>query len=252
MTKTQPLQPISSGQFEATKWTLVTTAARRKGADEQPREVAEAMESLCRAYWPPLYAFIRRNGFSAHDAEELTQEFFANLLEKNFLGDVHPDKGRFRSFLLASAKHFLSNHRDHIGALKRGGGRKVISLDSKDFETLGRIEPSHGESPEKSFDRKWAMILLQAVLDRLGAECRADGVERLFNALRGYLTHTEESRPYAQAALELGMSEGSIKVAVHRMRKRYRALLREEIAQTVERDADVDDEIRDLFSAFGN
>jgi RNA polymerase sigma-70 factor (ECF subfamily) len=234
-----------AGHFAATHWTVVLAAAR----GEASSRAGEAMAELCRTYWYPLYAFLRRRGHEAHEAEDLTQEFFARLLGQDFLANVDRHKGRFRSFLLAALKHFLSDQRDRAAAQKRGGGRPVISLDSLDAEARYRLEPAQGLTPEKMFEKQWALSLLELVLSRLHAEMAAAGKSVLFEALKDTLTGV---RPITYAAIgaELGMSEGAVKVAAHRIRRRYRALLRAEIAQTVASPDEIRDEIRYLMSCL--
>ena len=210
----------------------------------------EALETLCRNYWYPLYAFVRRQGHSPHDAQDLTQAFFARLLEKNYLADVQREKGRFRSFLLASLKHFLANEWDRERALKRGGGRKLIALDEDSAESRYKLEPKDDLSADKIYERRWALTLLDQVLSKLRREFEIDGKLDHFEILKPYLSAGRTSVSYAQAADKLGMNEGAIKVAVHRLRKRYRELLRAEIAQTVATASEVDAEIRYLFAAL--
>ena len=192
---------------------------------------------------------MRRRGFEAHEAEDLTQEFFARLLAKNYLVDVDREKGKFRSFLLASLKHFLANEWDRAQAKKRGGGHTIISLDA---ETRYRQEPKDELSADKLLDRQWAIALLDQVLARLGAEYAEAGKSEVFEQLKDSLTGTRDSIPYAAIAAKLDTTEGAVKVAVHRLRQRYRKLLREEIAHTVASPAEIDDEIRHLFAAFSS
>ena len=228
--------------FPATRWTLIA-AAKESGSPAARKALAE----LCQAYWYPLYAFIRRSGHDTNEAEDLTQAFFASLLEKEAFASADPARGRFRSFLLASCKHFLANQHDRSVAQKRGGGRPVLTLD--DAEARYRRETARSQSPEQLFDRRWALALLESVLDRLRQEYDSGGKSRLFSELKGFLTG-DTARPHAVVATELGMSEGAVKVAVHRMRRRYRELLRDEIGQTLGEPAEVDDEIRALFVAL--
>jgi RNA polymerase sigma-70 factor (ECF subfamily) len=221
-------------------------AAARDGETVQAKA---ALTALCRAYWYPLYAYIRHQGYPADRAEDLTQEFFARLLEKDALAAVEQEKGRFRSFLLAACRHFLANQHDHDQALKRGGGRQALSIDFRDADGRYAHEPAHGETPERLFERRWALALLDQVLARLRGEYEAAGKGRLFECLKGRLTGDASS--HAWAAADLGLSEGAVKVAVHRLRKRYRELLREEIAQTLDDPGQVEEEIRALFAALG-
>ncbi len=231
--------------FPATRWSLV--AAAKGGASPESRR---ALAELCQTYWYPLYAYVRRRGFPHEAAQDLTQEFFARLLEKGGFESVDPARGRFRSFLLAACNHFLANEHDRATALKRGGCRPALPLEFDDAEGRYRREPAHDLTPERLFDRRWALALLEAVLGRLRREYEAAGKGRLFELLQGHLTG-DAGRPYAEAAAELGVSEGSVKVAAHRLRGRYRDLLRDEIGQTLADPAEVDDEIRALFAALG-
>jgi RNA polymerase sigma-70 factor (ECF subfamily) len=235
----------SPGRFATTHWSVVVAA--RDGEAEQAQA---ALADLCRVYWYPLYAYVRRQGYPADRAQDLTQEFFARLLEKDFLGAVDQEKGKFRAFLLAACKHFLANERDRARAQKRGGGRPCLSLDFDDAEERYGREPEHGQTAEKLFERRWALALLDGVLDRLSAEHAARGKGVLFDRLRGFLLGERQPGGYAGAAAELGLTEGAVKVAVHRLRQRYRELLREEIGRTVDDPEDIDDEIRALFAAL--
>jgi len=228
----------AASRFAATRWTIVLAA----GHGTSP-QAGRALEELCRTYWYPLYAYVRRRGYESHEAEDLTQEFFARLLAKKYLADVDREKGRFRSFLLASLKHFLANEWDRAHAQKRGGGQTLVSLDA---ETRYQREPVDEASADKLLDRAWAVALLDQVLARLEMESEP----KQFAALKAFLTVGQDAIPYAEVAGKLGTTEGAVKVAVHRLRKRYRALLREEIAHTVASPAEIDDEIRHLFAAF--
>lgn len=230
--------------FAPTRWTVVL-AAGRQGASEQ---AAEALAELCRTYWYPLYAYIRRRGHTTHAAEDLTQEFFARLLAQDFLAGVAREKGKFRSFLLAALKHFLANEWDRAQSQKRGGGRRLIPLDALSAESRYRQEPADTLTPEKLFERQWAATLLEQTLARLQAEFAAEGKLTQFEALKGYLTTDAPSSSYADVGEKLALSAGAVKVAVHRLRRRYRELLRSEIAQTVADPADVDEEIRHLLA----
>jgi RNA polymerase sigma-70 factor (ECF subfamily) len=229
--------------FATTHWSLVLAAR-----DRAEPGAADALSSLCDLYWYPLYAYVRRRGHGADEAHDLTQEFFARLLEKDFLAAVDRGKGRFRAFLLAACNHFLANERDRARAKKRGGGRPVLSLD--DAEGRYRTEPAGGLTPEKLFERRWAMALLQQVMTRLRDEFEAKGKGRQFDGLRGFLVG-EKGAGYRRAAEELALSEGAVKVAVHRLRQRYRELLYEEIARTVGAPDEVEEEVRALFAALG-
>lgn len=236
--------PCDSAGFAATRWTVVLAAKGRNSP-----EAADAMAELCRVYWYPLYAFIRRRGYETHEAEDLTQEFFARLLEKHGLAGVDREKGKFRAFLMAAVKHFLANQRDRARAKKRGGGRAVIAWEGLNAEARYRLEPAHELTPERLFERRWALAVLDQVLARLQDEFDKGGKTQLFAALKGTLTGRVES-PYAVIAERLGMSEVAVKVAVHRLRKRYREVLREEIAHTVADPAEIDEEIRHLLDCL--
>jgi RNA polymerase sigma-70 factor (ECF subfamily) len=231
--------------FATTRWSLVAAARDRAAPPAR-----EALAELCRAYWYPVYAFVRRCGHGHAEAEDLTQEFFARLLGKDALAAVDPARGRFRSFLLASCRHFLANQHDRERARKRGGGRPTLPLDFGGADDRYRREPAHDDTPEKLFERRWALALLDEVLARLRAEYEATGKGQLFALLKGHLTGDDPGLPHAAAAEQLGMTEGAVKVAVHRLRKSYRELLRQEIAQTLADPAEVDDEIRSLFAAL--
>ncbi len=238
--------PVTSAQgFVATQWSVVLRAAR-----DSSEQSASALDEICRAYWPPLYAFLRRNGHSPPDAQDLTQSFFAALLEKEFLKDVHPDKGRFRSFMLAALKHFAANERDKAQALKRGGGLKFQPLDFDDAETRYCAEATRQLSPDRLFERAWAFTLLDRVLKRLQNEYVASGKNELHTMLKDSVLGGKNSQTYEEIAQKLGTSEGAVKVAAHRMRTRYRELLREEIAATVTDSKEIDDELRHLFSVI--
>ena len=234
------------GRFTTTHWSLVLAAAGAEDAHGR-----EALAKLCQVYWYPLYAFVRRQGHDPHDAQDLTQEFFMRLLEKDYLGDVDRSKGKFRSFLLAALKHFLSKEWARAKTLKRGGGHTLVSLDTLSAEDRYRREPEDNATPERLFERRWALTLLDRVLTRLSEEYETTGKRAMFEQLQGCLTGDSDLLPYAELAARLGMTEGAVKVVVHRLRQRYRGVLREEIAQTVADPAEIDDEIRQLFSALG-
>lgn len=241
----------SSGQskdaagFFSTRWSLVVTAGDQEGSDAR-----SALQALCTLYWPPLYAYIRRQGFEAATAEDLTQGFLAMLLERGDLAKADPDRGRFRSFLLTALKHFLINEREREQALKRGGGQARLSLDFQTTESSLKIEPSGGETPESLFERQWALMLLDRVRQLLQAEYVSSGRQKLYAQLEGLLTGAGLESKYSEVAGDLGMSEVAVKVAAHRLRQRFGELLRQEIAQTVASPDDIDGEIRDLFEAL--
>jgi RNA polymerase sigma-70 factor (ECF subfamily) len=208
------------------------------------------MAELCRTYWYPLYAFVRRRGYESHEAEDLTQEFFLRLLAKHYLANVAPEKGKFRTFILTAMRHFLANEWDRSQAIKRGGGNSIISFDAPTAESRYQLEPSHTLTPEKLYERQWAITVLEQVLNRLQAEFAWEGKESLFNRLKPYLTADRETAQYAELAGELGMTEGALKTAVHRLRRRYRQILRNEIAQTIAEPEEIDEEIRYLLSCL--
>jgi len=243
--RVQKTESDGGRSFAATRWTVVLTA----GHGSSP-QAGRALEELCLTYWYPLYAYVRRRGHSPHEAEDLTQEFFARLLARNYLADVDREKGKFRSFLLASLKHFLANEWDRARAAKRGGGQPHLSLDVETAETRYRSEPVDDLTPEKLLERQWALALLDQVLTRLQAEFVADGKEKQFDELKVWLTEGKGATSYAAMAARLGTTEGAAKVAVHRLRRRYRELLREEISHTVATPAEIEEEIRHLFAAF--
>ena len=228
-------------EFLTTHWSVVIRA-RGDGSGAQA-----ALGKLCEAYWYPLYAYVRRQGMPAHDAQDLTQEFFARLLAKGWLAGVDRDLGRFRSWLLASLKHFLANEWDKSRAKKRGGGAVLFSFDELDAENRLRHEPAD-DSAEKLYDRRWAMMLLDAVMARLRAEMAGAGKLAHFEALKFCLAG--EKTAYVEVGARLAMSEGAVKVAVHRLRERYRALLRAEIAETVASPDEIEDELRALLAAL--
>ena len=236
---------VDAGHFQTTHWSVVLAAGQRVTPQS-----AEALEKLCRTYWYPLYAYIRRQGYDAHDAQDLTQAFFARFLEKNYLGDVDRAKGKFRSFLLASLKHFLANEWDKARAKKRGGAQTFIPLDNGSAETRYGLEPAHDETADKIYERRWALTLLDQVLARLQGEYVAAGKTRSFDELKVFLTGEKSSAPYSEVAAKLKLTEGAVKVAVHRLRHRYRELLRAEIAQTVGSPDEIDAELRHLFAAL--
>jgi len=232
-------------QFATTRWSQVLAAGQSPTCDSR-----EALSRLCELYWYPLYSYVRRWGYDADQAQDLTQEFFARLLEKHYLQTADPARGRFRSFLLASLKHFLSNERDRVHAVKRGGRTTVLPLEFENAEGRYSREPPDPETPETVYERRWALTLLERTLGRLRHEFDAAGKKELFGRLEGHLTGEQEALPYAELAADLGMTEGAIKVTVHRLRRRFGALLREEISETVSEPSQVDDEIRELFRAL--
>lgn len=235
-----------SSSFAVTRWTVVLAAAEGRSGTARRRALGE----LARVYWFPLYSYIRRRGHAAPQAEDLTQDFFARLLEKKSLAAVDRERGKFRSFLLASVKNFLANEWDKSQTEKRGGGRAVVALDALDAETRYALEPADELTAERLFERRWALAVLDQVLGRLEQEYAAREAGEIFAALKDCLAGTAAEPGYAALATRLGMSEGAVKVAAHRLRKRYRELLREEIAETVASPELVDEEIRHLLDCL--
>jgi RNA polymerase sigma factor (sigma-70 family) len=231
--------------FHTTRWTVVVTAGRRHTPQSDI-----ALEELCRSYWFPLYAYVRRRGYAKEDAEDLTQAFFAAFLGKNYLHGLSVERGRFRAFLLAALKHFLANEWDKSQRQKRGGAASHLSLDWQSADTQFQVADATVLGPDKAFDREWAVALLGNVIERLDAECAAEGHTREFEVLKIFLTAGKGALPHAAAAAALGLEEGAVRVAVHRLRKRYRELLRDEIAQTLADSSQVDEELRALFGSF--
>jgi RNA polymerase sigma factor (sigma-70 family) len=233
--------------FATTHWTVVLAAGRRHTPQSDG-----ALEELCRTYWFPLYAYVRRRGNTKEDAEDLVQAFFARFLAKNYLEGLSAERGRFRAFLLASLKHFLINEWKKTQRLKRGGGEKLLSLDWQTADTQFQVAATNEPSPDKAFDREWALALLAKVIERLRTECDAAGKSKQFEQLKIFLTAGKGALSHAEAAKKLGMDETAVRVAVHRLRKRYRQLLRDEISQTLTDPAQVDEEMRALFGAFAD
>lgn len=235
---------MTGARFSTTQWSLVLAAGAAQSSEGEA-----ALARLCTLYWYPLFAFVRRQGHSADEAEDLTQAFFARLIEKGDISDADRSRGRFRSFLLASCKHFLSNQRDRERTLKRGGGHEAISIDVAAAEARYQRALAHDETPERLYDRQWTLTLLETVVAQLKEEYAANGNVRLFDALRPFITGDGEGDAYASVAAGLDMSEGAVKVAVHRLRRRYREALREHVADTVGSLQEVDDEMRYLLAS---
>jgi RNA polymerase sigma factor (sigma-70 family) len=232
-------------QFHTTHWSLVVAAAGQEGEASKT-----ALADLCQAYWYPLYAFLRRRGNSTQDASDLTQGFFAALLEKGYLADADPERGRFRSFLLTAVTRFAAKEHDRAIALKRGGGKRILAIDFKEGERRYQCEPADNWTPERIFERRWALTLLDRTLAQLRNEHAAAGKMDHFEGLKIFLTGEAGAPPLRQLAEQLGMTEGAVKVAIHRLRQKYRELLRAEIAQTVAAHDDVDDELTLLLAAL--
>ena len=232
--------------FVTTHWSVVLSAR-----DQDSPKSSEALEALCRTYWFPLYAFVRRQGRSPHDAQDLTQEFFARLLAKEYLKSAAQEKGRFRTFLLVALKRFLANEWDRQHAQKRGGLSLIVPIDPELAESRFVAGPAHELQPDLLFDRQWALTLLERTMTRLHEEYVATGRAKLFELLRGCLAKDESALPYAEIAARLNLTEAAVKMAVQRLRARYREILRAEIADTVASPEEIEEEIRHLFSTFG-
>jgi RNA polymerase sigma factor (sigma-70 family) len=225
-------------RFPTTSWSLIVASIRRPTAASH-----EALTRLCQAYWFPLYAHVRKHGYDADQAQDLTQEFFTRLLERRYLAQFRRERGRFRSFLIGALKHFLANEHDRAQAQKRGGRLLILPLEFDAAEGRYSVDPGHNVTPEKVFERQWALTLLDRALSKLKTA-------EHFDQLKPCLTANGAQVSYRQLAAQLGTSEGAVKVAVHRLRRRFRDLLHAEIAQTVENPDQIDDEIRYLFSVL--
>ncbi len=230
-------------EFPTTRWTLVVAAA-----DPQRKDARSALVSLCEGYWYPLYAYVRRRGYPADQAQDLTQEFFIRVLEGRYLDCADPEKGRFRAFILTSLKFFLADEADRNRAQKRGGGN-VLSLEISSGEERYQREPAHNQTPERIFERRWALSVLDRVMERLRSEFVHHGRPEHFERLKVFLLGQSDA-PYAALAREMNTSEGALKVAIHRLRKRYRELFRQEIADTVADPAEVESELRFLAAVL--
>src|SRR5215831_8830725 len=232
-----------SSQFPTTRWTMVVAAG-----DPHRKEARSALAALCENYWYPLYAFLRRRGYAADQAQDLTQEFFIRVLEGRYLDRADPEKGRFRAFLLTSLKFFVSDEQDRNRAQKRGGGA-LLPLEFSSGEERYQREPAHDETPERIFERRWALSVLDRVVESLRREFVQHGRPEHFERLKVFLL-AQPDAPYVSLALEMNTSEGALKVAIHRLRKRYRELFRQEIANTVADPADVESELRYLAAVL--
>ena len=237
--------PPRQASFDTTRWSVVAAAG-----DHLSPDATAALEKLCRAYWYPLYAYIRRKGLAPADAQDVTQEFFCRLIGKNYLASVDRRRGSFRSFLLASVNHLLANEWDKARALKRGGGRQIISLDAEEAEGRYVQEPAAHDSPEKAFDRRWATTLLDRALALLREEFAVEEKLAQFDLLKAFLSDIAEEGAYAALAEPLGLEPGGVSVAVHRLRLRYREIVRAEIAQTVANEAELKAEMSHLFAVM--
>lgn len=233
--------------FPTTHWSVVLSAG-----EEDSAQATEALGRLCQTYWYPLYAYVRRRGYAVHDAQDLTQEFFARLLEKNFLNAVRQERGKFRWFLLSALKRFLANEWNHDRAAKRGGSHNLLSLDEETAEGRYRLEIADHLTPEKLFDQRWALTLLEQAQEQLRGEYETTGRGPLFEQLKVFLSGDRTPVSRSEAGTALGLNEGAVNVAVHRLRQRFRDCLREQIAQTVLTPAEVEEEIRQLFALFND
>jgi RNA polymerase sigma-70 factor (ECF subfamily) len=247
VTHTPSYSASGDSRFATTQWQLVRSAGATPSAAARA-----ALSELCERYWYPLYSFVRRRGHEPDEAADLTQAFFVKLLEGDAISQATPERGRFRSFLLASMSHFIANHWRAERAQKRGGGKLVsLEMNFDDGESRYRLEPTHEQTPERIFARRWALTLLQQALEALRTELLAAGKEQQFLVLRGYLDDSTHAS-YQAAAEQLGISEVAVRVAVHRLREKYRRQLRAQVAQTVETEAEIDQELQDLLAALEN
>jgi RNA polymerase sigma factor (sigma-70 family) len=244
MTNGHTMHTLSGpSQFPTTRWSLVVAAG-----DPGRKEARSALVSLCENYWYPLYAYLRRRGYPADQAQDLTQEFFIRVLEGRYLDRAYPEKGRFRSFILTSLKFFVGDEEDRQHAHKRGGG-VLVSLEFSSGEERYQREPAHDETPERIFERRWALSVLDRVVEKLRNEFVQHGRPEHFERLKQFLLGRSDA-PYAELAREMNTSEGALKVAIHRLRKRYRGLFREEIADTVADPGEVESELRFLAAVL--
>jgi DNA-directed RNA polymerase specialized sigma24 family protein len=237
--------PESACQFSTTRWSVVLTAGR-----ELSPESEAALEKLCRAYWHPVCSFARRKGWNDEDAKDLTQQFFASLLERKDFSGLDPRKGRFRTFLLTAFTHFLANEHDRATAQKRGGGRTVISLDQFPPDELGKVSPVTAVAPDTIYDVRWAQTILQAALRQLKEGMSRADKQNQFDALKQFLTANAAAGDYALVAQRLGVEEAAAPVLVHRLRQRFRELVRAEVAQTVSSPLEMEEEMRYLFAVL--
>ena len=236
---------VAQPLFATTHWSVVLATA----GEDQPQATA-ALEQLCQTYWYPLYAYVRRRGYSPEDAQDLTQQFFLRFLRKNYPAQADRAKGRFRSFLLLTLNHFLSDERERATTRKRGGGQVFISLDEQAPEDRYRLEPADELDPEKVFERRWAQTILDQALARLRTEFVSSGRAEHYEVLKSFEPGEQKTLSYAEAAARLGVSESAVKSMIHRLRQRHRELVREEIAQTVSSVSEIDEELRHLLAVI--
>ena len=237
--------PRPPGLFATTHWSVVLAA----GTQDSP-QAAEALETLCRTYWYPLYAYVRRRGYGPEDAQDLTQSFFTRLLKENYPRQANRARGKFRSFLLLTLNHFLSDERARATARKRGGGQVIVSLDAHSSEGRYCLEPADQLTPDRLFERRWARTILDGALARLRAEYAAAGKAEEYEVLKAFEPGEQKTISYADAAARLGVSEGAVKSMIHRLRERHRQLVRDEVAQTVSNGAEVDEELHHLIAVI--
>lgn len=236
---------MGGGAFRTTRWSVVLSAGDRDDPGGQ-----EALARLCEDYWYPVYVFVRRSGRGADEARDLTQEYFARMIERRYLAGVEPGRARFRSFLLASVKHFLANARRDAAALKRGGGARPLSLDGEDPETVYHRQTANERTPEEAYLHQWANLVLDRARKRMASDLEAIGKAEQYEVARGHLGGGGEPLPYQRIAERLGVSVDAAKMTVSRLRKRFGRTLREEVAQTVEDPSQIDDEVRSLIAAL--
>jgi RNA polymerase sigma-70 factor (ECF subfamily) len=241
-----PMPDAAPRRFQTTRWTLV-----RATRNLDSTEARQAIASLCELYWYPVYAFIRRSGHSEDDARDLTQAFFTRVIEKDAFQEARPERGKFRTFLLSSVRHFLANQRDAARAQKRGGGQALLSLEFEAGERRYVIDPPGDETPERTYERKWALEVIGQTMKALEARYRQTNRQPLFQALQPFLTG-DEPGSYVEIAEQMATTDGALRVAVHRLRQQFGLALRETIAETVERPEDVDDELRHLLEAVAS
>ena len=243
----RPAGLAGNSHFLTTHWSVVL-----KAQQDDTGLAEQALAELCRCYWYPLYSFVRRQGRSPEDAEDLTQEFFARLLEKNYLTSVQREKGKFRSFLLMALKRFLAKQWQKDHAQKRGGDFSMVSFDAGLAESRYGSEPTHDLAPDLAFERQWASVLLELVMTRLRQEYVGTDRGQLFSALKGAIAREKDSGSYQDIGKRLGMSEAAVKMAIQRLRRRYRELLREEIGKTVADPGEIEEELHHLFATFNS
>lgn len=238
--------PKPGSVFPTTSWTLVQRIQRGS-----PEDARHALEEVCKSYWYPVYSWLRRSGQSQHDAEDLTQVFFIRIIEDQSISHAKEERGRLRSFLLGTLKRTLADHFEKLRAAKRGGHLQFVSFDDRDAEALYKQEPKELKSPDAMFDRAWARRVLESAEEKLGAECGSAGDREAFDSLREFLPLGENATPYRKVAARLKIEEGTLRLQIHRMRKRYRKHIEDEIAQTVNDPEEQKAELQHLMAAMG-